>query len=133
MNRQRKLETELESFGFVYDRRNSKGLQFWIHEATGAEQPVRESVTDNEAKTVLDSARRLIGLPTKDKRDAGKIRERNALARDAAHRQMDEAKAALAKYQSSNNESAVRAAVVAVEDAERKFRYWDRLMRSAAS
>jgi hypothetical protein len=133
VNRNRKMLTELESIGFVFDRRNSKGIEFWIHEDTGAEIKLVQNMDDSRCVSMLRAARQAIGLPTKDnKRNTDNIKERAHSARLEAQRAVEVAKANLAKYREANNEPQLRAAVELLEREERRFRYWDRLMRQAA-
>lgn len=101
MNRDRKMLTELEGIGYVFDRRNSKGVAFWIHEDTGAEIKLMPNMDDSRCVSMLRSARQAIGLPTKDnKRNTDNIKER-ALAkarRVEAQAAVEKAKANLETY-----------------------------------
>lgn len=116
--------------GNVYDRRNSKGIEFWLHEETGAEIKIIRGADDSRCKSMLISARREIGLSTADnKRNPQVIRDRNAAARAAAQLEVEKAKANLVRWRESDNEAEVRKAVEILEREERRFRYWDRLMR----
>lgn len=133
MNRQNKMYAELEEIGYEFDRKNSKGIQFWIHPDTGAEIKLLDAMDDNRCQSILWQARQAIGLPTKDKRNAGNIKERNSAARDAARLAVEKAKANLVKYREANNEAALRQAAEILEQEERRFRYWDRLMRTSSA
>lgn len=131
--RDRDLAKEIESLGYAYDRTNSKGASFYIHEDTGCEVRVPSGVNEQQARFVLDEARHAVGLPTKlNKRNPQQIRERNEAEHARAKRELEAAQSRLASL-SKSDEIALRKAEEEFLRAERKFRYWDRLMRSAAS
>ncbi len=127
--RQRDLVTAIERIGYAYDHTNASGLDFYVHEDTGYDLKVPTGVDESRARSVMVTAQRQIGLATKDnKRKPAAIRERNACehARAAAE---------LARIQAQRTTGTDDAHTRAIEDAylraERKFRYWDRLMRES--
>ncbi len=132
MSRQAKLDRELGAIGFVYDRKNTKGISFYIHEDTGAEIKFPSgNLSDNQVKDVYKSARQRIGLATKDnKRDPEQIRRRNAQEREQLVRDVAKAEARLAQLRQVCDETAMAQAVQLIEDYERRMRYLDRLMRA---
>lgn len=128
----RDLEADLEELGFVYDRTNSKNLSFWIQESTGVEVKVPSKVDKSTAENVLKLAQRRTGVPTKDnKRNATAIRARNA----AAHQEAAEALARIrAEIEAaSESEGRIRELEEQYREADRKFKYWDRLMRQVSA
>jgi hypothetical protein len=131
--RQRDLIAEIESLGFGYDHTNSKGVSFYTHEDTGCQVKVPTGCDERAARVVLQTARRSLGLPTKDnKRNPAQIRERNAAEHARAALELAQARTDLEVVRSGLDEQRVRAAEAAFLNADRKFRYWDRLMRSVA-
>jgi hypothetical protein len=128
----RDLEKDLERLGFVYDRTNSKHLSFWIQESTGVEVKVPSGIDKSTAQNVLRIAQRRTGVPTKDnKRNAPAIRARNA----AAHQEAAEALARIRAQMdvAAQSESRIRELEEQYREADRKFRYWDKLMRGVAA
>lgn len=131
--RDRDLINDLSSLGYVYDRTNSKGAHFYVHEDTGCEIRVPSGVNESQARHVLDEARHAVGLPTKqNKRNPQQIRERNAAEHVRAARELEAARNRLDSL-SRTDEIALRKAEEEFLRAERRFRYWDRLMRSTAA
>lgn len=130
--RDRDLMRDLSGLGYVHDRTNSKGAHFFIHEDTGCEIKMVPGADERQSRWLLDEARHAVGLPTKaNKRHPQQIRERNAAEHAKAARELDAARGRLASL-SRVDELAVRKAEEEFLRAERKFRYWDRLMRGAA-
>lgn len=130
MNNRRKFETALGDLGYVYDRRNSKGYIFWVHEDSGAELRTVPNMTDSACADSLKKAKRLIGVPTCDnKRHPDEIRAR----REAQRVAVEKARANLERLRSTGSHAELDAAVRLIEDEERRFHYWDSLMRSAVS
>lgn len=129
--RDKDLTKEIEGLGYAFDRTNSKGHHFYVHEDTGCEMKLIPGADERRTRSVLDQARHMIGLPTKDnKRNPERIRERNAAEHAKATREL----AALAEAREDGTRSASEQQMREIEEAylraERKFRYWDRLMRS---
>jgi hypothetical protein len=130
--RARDLDKDLERIGYAYDRTNTKGIEFFIHEGTGCEIKVPSGVNESTCRSILVVAQRQIGMSTKDnKRNSGAIRERNA-------REHALAAAALARVRAQRNEPNVsetrmRELEEAYRRADRKFKYWDRLMRGVSA
>lgn len=123
---------ELHGLGYAYDRTNSKGLDFYIHEDTGCELKVPGGTTEGIVRTVLRVARQQIGLPTKgNKRNPQQIRERNAVEHARAKAELDRIRAERDIY--ATDEARLRQLEDQYLRAERKFRYWDRLMREVVS
>jgi hypothetical protein len=136
MSRQAKMATELESLGYVFDRCNSKGALFYIHERTGAELRTGQNPSDSEQKTLLKKARQRIGIATCDnKRDPSKIKDREQALRERekATRDRELALRNLTLSQKSGDEIAAARDQQIFEDADRRFRYYDQMMRSARS
>lgn len=132
--RDKDVVKELERLGYEFDRTNAKNADFYIHPDTGCELKVIPGADERRARAVLDQALHLIGLPTKNnKRNAAQIRERNAAEHARAARDLELARAARDSGVGATSEAEVRNAEEAFLRAERKFRYWDRLMRSAAT
>ena len=130
--RDRDLARELGALGYVCDRTNSKGAHFFIHEDTGCEVKVIPGADERRMRAVIDEARHAVGLPTKDnKRNPQQIRERNAAEHEKAARELEAARSRLDSL-SRSDEVALRKAEDEFLRAERKFRYWDRLMRGVA-
>lgn len=129
--RQRDLLAEIESYGFGYDHTNAKGISFYVHEETGAELKVLTSSCDERyCRSILLDARRLIGLPTKDnKRNPAQIRERNAAEHQRAAVELERLRQQREDCAPSASEAQFRAIEDAYLKAERKFRYWQRLMQ----
>lgn len=129
--RDRDLMNDLERMGYAFDRKNQKNACFFIHEATGCEVRVVQPVDERRSRVILAEAKQKIGLPTSEnKRNPAQIRERNAAEHARAARELD------AMREKRNGRKGSEAEIRAVEEAflraERKFRYWDKLMRSAA-
>lgn len=121
---------DLESLGYVYDHTNSKGFSFYLHEDTGSEVKVPSGVTEQSARSVMRIARHQIGLPLKDnKRNAAQIRDRNTAEHAKAAAELARLRDKLANTDASH----LRDVEDAYMKAERKFRYWDRLMREPVS
>jgi hypothetical protein len=136
MSRQAKMATELESLGYVFDRCNSKGALFYIHERTGAELRTGQNPSDSEQKTLLKKARQRIGIATCDnKRDPSKIKDREQAlrAREKATRDREEALRQLDISRRAGNDIETAHRQRIFEDADRRFRYYDQMMRSARS
>lgn len=130
--RDRDLMRDLEALGYVQDRTNSKGARFFIHEDTGCEVKVIPGADEHRMRSVLDEARHAIGMPTKfNKRNPQQIRERNAAEHEKAARELEAARDRLGTL-SRSDEVVLRKAEDEFLRAERKFRYWDRLMRGVA-
>ena len=130
--RMKDLVREVESLGYAYDRTNAKGSDFFIHEDTGVELRLPQAPTETAARKCLTWARHAIGLPTRDnKRNPAQIRERNAAEHAKAKAELERLAAQRELYATSEDR------LRQIEDeylrAERKFRYWDRLMRQAVS
>ena len=135
-SREAKMFRELEELGFVYDRKNSKGLAFYIHEDTGVEIKIPSGrPTDNQCTGILTDARRRVGVPTKDnKRNAGQIKAFQMAEREAAGRELEKARLDRERLAASKHtEAEIRRAEEIVMRADQKFRYWDQLMRSSAA
>lgn len=125
--RDRDLVRDVEALGFEFDHVNSKGVRFWTHPDTGAQVKVPGGVDERVARRVLDDARHLIGLPTKDnKRRPDLIRQRQD-----AERELGRARAGLSHSRLFGSER-VREAEEALQAAERRFAWWNRLVREAA-
>jgi len=125
--RLRDLIKEVERIGYAYDRTNANGLDFYVHEDTGYELKVPQGVDEAKARSVMVTAQRQIGLPTKDnKRNPAAIRERNFQERERA---AIELAYILAQRGTFTDAAKTREVEEAYLRAERKFRYWDRLMR----
>jgi hypothetical protein len=123
---------EVERLGYVFDHRNSKGADYFVHEDTGCELKLIPGFDERRARSVLEVARHQIGLPTKDnKRNPQQIRERNAIEHANAARELEAIRARRGALTGAD-ERRVREVEEAFLRADRKFRYWDRLMRSAA-
>jgi len=125
--RMRDLIKEVERIGYAYDRTNANGLDFYVHEDTGYDLKVPTGVDESRARSVMVTAQRQIGLATKDnKRNPAAIRERNACEHERAATE-------LARIQAQRGTFTDAAKTREIEEAylraERKFRYWDRLMR----
>jgi hypothetical protein len=136
MSRQSQFVAELESLGYVFDRRNSKGSLFYIHEGTGAELRTGQNVSDSEQKNLVKKARQRIGIATCDnKRDPSKIKDREQALRERekATRDRELALRNLTLSQKSGDEIAAARDQQIFEDADRRFRYYDQMMRSARS
>ncbi len=125
--RLRDLIKDVEHIGYAYDRTNASGTDFYMHEDTGCELRVSSTVDERIARNVMRLARQQVGLPTKDnKRNPAAIRERNACEHERAATE-------LARIQAQRGTFTDAAKTREIEEAylraERKFRYWDRLMR----
>jgi len=121
------LVDDIERIGYAYDRTNSKGVDFYLHEDTGCEVKLPCGVNEAKARSVMRTAQQQLGLPTKDnKRNVTAIRERNAQEHERAATE-------LARIQAQRGTFTDAAKTREVEEAylraERKFQYWDRLMR----
>lgn len=126
--RLRDLVREVESLGYEYDRTNSKQISFYIHPDSGAQVKIPGGVDERVARSVLDEARHSIGLPTKgNKRRPDLIRQRQE-----AERELERARAVLRHPAGRATPVAVLEAEEAVRAAERRWRWWDRLVREAA-
>lgn len=134
-SREAKMLKELGRLGYEFDRKNSKGIEFWVHPDRGCEVRFPSGKCDDgRLKDVLADAFKQLGIPTKDnKRNPAQIRERNAAEHARAARELEQARASLTSARTARDEPALRAAEEAYLNAERQFRYWDRLMRQAAS
>lgn len=125
--RDRDLIRDVEALGYEFDHANSKGVRFWTHPDTGCQVKIPAGLDERVCRRVLDEARHQIGLPTKDnKRRPDLIRQRQD-----AERELERARGRLAATQPS--EGHLREAEEALRRAERRFAWWDRLMREAAA
>lgn len=125
--RTRDLVKDIEKLGYAYDRTNSKNTDYYIHEDTGCEVRLPQSVNESSARITIRVARSQVGLPTKDnKRNPQAIRERNAAEHAKASAELARIKA---QRDTITDETKLRAVEEAYLRAERKFRYWDRMMR----
>ena len=130
--RARDLIAEVESLGYAYDRTNAKGCMFYIHEDTGIELKVPQGPDERQSRKCIEVARHMIGLATRgNKRNPAQIRERNAAEHARAKAELDRIAAQRERY--STDETRLRQLEEEYLRAERKFRYWDRLMRQAVS
>lgn len=122
--RARDLIRGVEQLGYEFDHTNSKGTSFYVHPDTGAQVRLPTGVDERVARSVLDDARHSIGLPTKDnKRHPDLIRQRQD-----AERELDRARS---RAQAAIG-AAVREAEEALQAAERRLAWWDRLVREAS-
>lgn len=139
--RDRDLVKSIETLGYAYDRTNSKGHDFYIHEDTGCELKLMAGRDESSARKIFEIARHQIGLPNtaaSNKRNPAQIRERNAAEHARAKRDLENAsvmrdarRAAIDDVGGVSPER-LREAEEEFLRAERKFRYWDRLMRGVA-
>lgn len=131
--RDKDLIKSIEQLGYGYDRTNTKGHRFYVHEDTGCEIRFTLGTDERQERTVLNLARHQIGLPTKEgKRNAAQIRERNDAEHARAARLLEQARKDLDSIRTTADETRLRQAEEGFLRAERKFRYWDRLMRAAS-
>lgn len=126
------LVRDVEALGYEFDHANSKGTRFWTHPDTGMQVKIPSGLDERVCRRVLDEARHQIGLPTKDnKRHPDLIRQRQD-----AERELDRARTRLFGAGSAatpgSDLAAVRAAEEALRAAERRFAWWNRLVREAA-
>lgn len=127
--RDRDLIRDVEALGYEFDHANSKGVRFWTHPDTGCQVKIPAGLDERVCRRVLDEARHQIGLPTKDnKRRPDLIRQRQD-----AERELERARAVLRHPAGRATPVAVLAAEEALRRAERRFAWWDRLMREAAA
>lgn len=127
------LIRDIEALGYEYDHANSKGVRFWTHPDTGTQVKIPSGVDERVCRRLLDDARHQIGLATKDnKRRPDLIKQRQD-----AERELERARMRLFGAGSvatpGGDLTAVRAAEEALLTAERRFAWWDRLMREAAT
>jgi hypothetical protein len=131
--RDKDLVKDIERLGYAFDRTNSKGFHFYIHEDTGCEIKIMPGRDENAARGVLRQAQQQLGISTtSNKRNPAQIRERNAAEHARALITLENARKQRESARAAGSDQDLRAAEEAVQNADRKFRYWDKLMRSAS-
>jgi len=132
--RDKDLTRAVEELGYEHDRTNSKGHSFYVHPDTGYELKVIPGSDERRYRGVLSQARQLIGLPTKDgKRNPTLIKQRAMDERERASRTLQKAREQLDLLRLSHvDEQRIRTAEAAVLREERKYQWWDKLMRQVA-
>lgn len=83
----RALEKRLVALGFEYDHTNASSQYVYVHD-THPDLAVNPTLSDNAARQVLRKVERTLGCAKKaPKRDAARVKERQAVEREQLHDQ----------------------------------------------
>lgn len=130
----------LEANGFEFEHSNTKGVRFYVHPSIGS-QSVSPFMNENAARHLHRKVARVLGLPTdldKSKRDAGKVKDRQAKARAQAAAEFERAEKERDRLVAEREDligrfgaksfAETNAIIAQIEKAEREMRYWQAQM-----
>lgn len=136
----KKFVTLLEQHGFTFDRVNTKGMCFYTHPAH-QEWGVSQSMSDHDLHIQTRNLQRLLGVRTdrdRSKRDAVRVKERQAREREQAAAEYARLEAGRAVLIAERDDYCVRFGAASVTEAnrivaqieatERQMQYWAGLM-----
>lgn len=130
----------LEANGFEFEHSNTKGVRFYVH-PTISTQSVSPVMNENTARHLHRKIARALGQQTdldKSKRDAGKVKDRQAKARAQAAAEFERAeferdrlvvdRDKRLEYFGVLTVADMNAIIARIEKAEREMRYWQAQM-----